>query len=86
MRHLVHCWALRMGNRAFAVFFGKGWLGLLSCACCSACDILNCQPFDLAFSALSFRFSTPVPFGPHIHAAGKEPFLVSSPISLPQIK
>ena len=49
MRHLVHCWALRMGNRVFAVVFGKGWLGLsCACACCSACGILNCQPFDLA--------------------------------------
>ena len=42
--------------------FGKGWLGLLSCACCSACDILNCQPFDLAFFLLCrsvFRLPNP---------------------------
>ena len=48
MRHLIHCGALRVRNRALPVLFGNGWLGLLSCACCSACEILNCELLDLA--------------------------------------
>ena len=62
VRHLVHCWALRMGNRAFAVFLGTGWLGLLSCACCSACDVLNCEPLGLACFCFVVPFSASRPF------------------------
>ena len=30
MRHLVYCWALPMGNRGFAVFLERAWLGVYS--------------------------------------------------------
>ena len=37
-------------------------------------------------SGLPFRFPTPVPFGPHINADGKEAFLASRALPSSQIK
>ena len=48
MRHVVPLLGAPHGRSCVRGVFGKGWLGLMSCPCCSACDILSCQPFDLA--------------------------------------
>ena len=64
MRHLVHCWGLRMGNCAFAV--GLERAGSDECHVYAAllCDILNCQPFDLACFCFVVPFSDSRSFRP----------------------
>ena len=66
MRRLVHCWALRMGNRAFAVLLEKA--GSESCHVRAGlrANILNCQPFDLACFCFVVPFSDSRSFRPSL--------------------
>ena len=77
MRHVVHCWALRMGNRAFAVFLERA--GSESSDVHAALRVTFCFVNRLIWrvGALSFRCPTPVPFGSRVHAGGKKPFFAS---------
>ena len=62
MRHLVHCWAMHMGNCAFAAFLERA--GSDSCHVRAALRVTFCLDNGMIWhlSALSLGLPTPVPF------------------------